>query len=217
VLIEVEDRAGNIAQVSLSVTAGVNAGSAASPLPAALRVGAFTLETEGDPAASWARMTSVSPTEVQIEPAGLAFTRRLRLRHDGDGAARGAFCYERNSDGSLRTVSQAQVEPDLSPSCWVLRAGTYGVGVDSLPPELSLFARGGELRFRLTDDLSGIDDATVRCTVDDFPAVPEFEYKERGGAVWTPQPLSSGTHEIAFAAADRAGNARCWQMSVSIP
>jgi hypothetical protein len=89
--------------------------------------------------------------------------------------------------------------------------------VDSLPPELSLFARGGELRFRLTDDLSGIDDAAVRCTVDDFPAVPEFEYEERGGAVWMPQPLTSGAHEIAFSAADRAGNARTWRLTVHAP
>ncbi|MCX6600314.1 MAG: M23 family metallopeptidase [bacterium] len=217
VQIEVEDRSGNIAQVALTVTAGNDARRAASPLPAALQAGAFTLETEGDPAASWARLTLLSPTEVRIEPAGLAFTRRLRLRHDGDGAARGAFCYERTSGGSLRTVSQAQVESDLSPSCWVLRAGTYGVGVDSLPPELSLFVRGGELRFRLTDDLSGIDDAAVRCTVDDFPAVPEFEYEERGGTVWTPQPLTSGAHEVAFTAADRAGNARTWRLTVNVP
>jgi hypothetical protein len=217
VQIEIEDRSGNISQVALTVTAGTDARTAVSAPPAARQAGAFTLETEGDPAASWARLTLVSPTEVRIDPHGLAFSRRLRLRHDGDGAAPGAFCYERNSNGALRTVSQAQEEADSSPSCWILRAGTYGVGLDSLPPELSLFARGGELHFRLRDDLSGVDDASVRCTVDDFPAVPEFEYEERGGTVWTPQPLVSGAHEVAFTAADRAGNARRWQMSVSIP
>jgi hypothetical protein len=214
--IEVEDRAGNIAQVSLTVTAGANKRGAASPLPAALQAGAFTLETDGDPAASWARAASLSPAEVRIEPANLAFTRRLRLRHDGD-AVPGTFCYERNSAGSLRTVSQAQEEADSSPSCWILRAGIYGVGVDSLPPELSLFVRGGQLRFRLTDDLSGVDDAAVHCTVDGLTAVPEFEYEERGGAVWTQQPLSSGAHEVAFTAADRAGNAHRWLTVVTLP
>ena len=217
VLIEIEDRNGNISQVSLTVTAGADARGIGSPLPAALQAGAFTLETDGDPAASWARLTNVSPTEVQIEPAGLAFTRRLLLRHDGDGAKRGTFCCERKPDGSLRTVSQAQVEPDSSPSCWVLRAGTYGVGLDSLPPELSLFVRAGEVRFRLTDDASGVDDATVRCTMDGLTAVPEFEYEERGGAVWTPQPLNSGAHDVAFTAADRAGNARTWRLTVTVP
>jgi hypothetical protein len=162
-------------------------------------------------------LTPLSPTEVRIEPAGLAFTRRLRLRHDGDRPARGAFFYERKSDGSLRTLTQTQEETESSSGCWVLRAGIYGVGVDTLPPELSLFVRGGELRFRLTDDLSGVDDATVRCTVDGRAAVPEFEYEERGGAVWTPQPLSSGAHEVSFSAADRAGNARTWQLNVTVP
>lgn len=217
VQVEIEDRAGNIAQVALTVTAGADTHHAESTAPAALQAGAFTLETDGDPAASWARITALSPTEVRIEPQGLAFTRRLRLLHDGDRPARGAFCYERKSNGALRTVSQAQAEPDSSRSCWILRAGTYGIGLDSLPPELSLHVRSRELRFRLTDDLSGVDDATVRCTVDRLAAVPEFEYEERGGAVWTPQPLTSGAHAVAFTAADRAGNARAWRLTVTVP
>jgi len=217
VLIEIEDRSGNVSQVSVMVSAGE--GQLAEWMAGPFRsAGAFTLEMYDEPAAlSWARLVNVSPTQVRIEPADLAFADRLRLRYGWGPLPRGMFFYERKPNGSLRTVSQAQVEPDSSPSCWILRAGTYGVGLDSLPPELSLFVRGGELRFRLRDDLSGVDDATVRCTVDDFPAVPEFEYEERGGTVWTPQPLTSGAHEVAFTAADRAGNARCWQMSVSIP
>jgi hypothetical protein len=216
VLIEVEDRSGNVSEIAFTVTAGIGV-----PIEVhgggIRRAGGFTLETLGDPTQVWTTLKLLSPTEVRIGPDGLAFTRRLRLRHDGDGPARGTFFYERKSDGSLRTLSSAQDESDPAPGCWILRAGTYGVAVDSLPPMISLFVRGGQLRFRLSDDLSGIDDSAVRCTVDGVTAVPEFECEERGGAVWTQQPLTSGAHEVVFTAADRAANLRTWRLTVTVP
>jgi hypothetical protein len=218
VSIEIEDRSGNLSEIAFTVTAGNGQliESYAAPIE---RAGSFILEIEEDPATSWMTFDVLSPSEVRIGPPGLAFTRRLRLLYNNNRnrLPNGSFFYERNSQGGLRTVSLAQEEPDSSPSCWVLRAGTYGVGSDSLPPELSLFVRGRVLRFRLSDDLSGIDDATVRCTVDGVTAVPEFEHEERGGAVWTQQPLTPGGHEVAFSAADRAGNSRVWNVTVHVP
>jgi hypothetical protein len=217
VVIEVEDRAGNIAQVKLAVTAGTNTPSVNPQIPPAIQSGSFTLETAGDPSAAWAELTALSADEVRISPASLAFGKRLRLLHNDQRALPGTFCYERNTAGSLRTISQAQLDPDSLSNCWILRAGTYGVGQDSLPPELSLSVRGGKLHFRLTDDLSGIDDAAVRAAIDGQTAIPEFEYEERGGMIWTPKPLISGAHDVVFTAADRAGNTRRWQSEIVMP
>lgn len=217
VVIEVEDRAGNVTQVEFTVTAGADVPRADPQTSFTIQSGTFTLETGGDPTATWAEMSALSPDEVKISPAGLAFGRRLRLLHTNQRALPGVFCYERKTDGALRTIAQAQLDPDSLSNCWILRAGTYGVGQDSLPPELSLYARGGELRFQLSDGLSGIDDSTVRATIDGQTAIPEFEYEERGGAIWTPQPLTSGSHNVVFTAADRAGNVGMWQTTITVP
>jgi hypothetical protein len=90
------------------------------------------------------------------------------------------------------------------------------VAEDHDPPRLLVSGGRGKLTFELTDLESGVDDGSVRCTVDGRVAVPEFEYEERGGPIWTDQPLSKGSHDVVFRAADRAGNERSWNVTVTV-
>ncbi|MDD5089245.1 MAG: Ig-like domain-containing protein, partial [bacterium] len=103
-----------------------------------------------------------------------------------------------------------------SMSCRILRGGVYGVAEDRNPPRLVISGRSGKITFQLTDGESGIDDSSVRCSVDGRAAVAEYEYEEDGGDVWTPIALKAGDHNVTFTAADRAGNERSWTITVTV-
>ena len=101
-------------------------------------------------------------------------------------------------------------------SCYVLRGGTYGIAEDATPPKLLLSGRGGKLTFTLTDDESSIDDSSVRCKVDGEVAIPEYEYEEDGGSIWTRSKLRAGEHRVEFEAANRAGLTKSWDVKVTV-
>jgi hypothetical protein len=218
VVLEVANRVGVTSTISLRVTAGSWPSHSSAELPIVVEVGRFTLRTGGDAAAAWAKVQEVSEREIEISPSGLAFGDRLRLEYrleEGE-SPNGLFFYERDSRGRIQPLAPAENGDTPSLSCLILRAGTYGVGMDTDPPFLRLRSRSGVIRYRLTDNLSGVDDRSIRCTVDGRTAVPEFEYDAHGGAAWTPQPLAPGRHAVEFSAADRAGNSRTWQTTVTV-
>ena len=91
-------------------------------------------------------------------------------------------------------------------ACYIMHGGTYGIAEDYVPPTVQLFAHGRFLTFKLTDNASGVDDSEVRCKIDGHTAIAEFEYDQKGGAIWTREPLTRGRHTVEFSAKDRAGN-----------
>jgi hypothetical protein len=216
--IEVEDRAGNVTRVRVSVTAGPWPRSGAKAAPRELRAGAFVLETNGDRTASWASMQTTGADEVRLAPADFAFGDRLRLSYackptGGNGRP---YFYELAKGWRKPLFAIPGGAPD-SLSCFVLRAGTYGVAWDAAPPDLTLSVLKGRLKFRLTDAVSLIDDSSVRATVNGRTAIAEYEYEEKGGFIWTQAPLSRGSHAVTLTAADRAGNSKTWQADIHIP
>jgi hypothetical protein len=218
VRIEVEDRSGNKTERRLNVTAGPWPEASAKTRPAELRADGFLLPLKNDRAALWARMESLTAREVLIGPVGMAFGDRLRLSVCLRESERlpGTFFYQRTGKGGMRPLWPLPATSADSLACQILTSGIYGIGTDTEPPVLTLTVQQNKIRFRLTDGLSAVDDRTIRCTVDGHTAIAEFEYEERGGYIWTQQPLSRGSHEIVFTAGDRAGNLRIWNEIISI-
>ncbi|RPH96099.1 M23 family metallopeptidase [candidate division KSB1 bacterium] len=217
VQIEVEDRAGNITRCEIAISAGAWPPSAETTNNEDFNCGAFTLSTKNDPTASWAVLEQASSDrEIRIGPAHFAFGDRLRLSYSAQDF-RGHYFYELTSKGGRKPLSVIKNSASNDPVCLILRSGTYGVGEDTEPPNLTLSVRKGIIRFRISDGLSGVDDGSIRCSVDGLTAIAEFEYEERGGDIWTPQPLSKGSHTVVMTAADRAGNERIWSNSIIIP
>jgi hypothetical protein len=217
VTIEIVDRAGNMTNTSINVTCGAWPRTSGKPLPREIKLGEFCLDTKSDPLAAWAQLSQVQPHEVNVGPTGFAFGGRTRLCCCLSDAERkkGAYLYER-SGKSTRAQWPSLNDAGDTLSCMILRGGTYGIGFDSEPPTLSLSAKHGKITFRLTDDLAGVDYATIRCEVDKRTAIADFEYEERGGDIWTQEPLTRGSHEVSFTAADRAGNSRRWHETILI-
>jgi hypothetical protein len=217
VTIEIGDRGGNVTAAHFTVTSGAWPRVTPKPLPREIRIGEFCLDTKSDPVAAWARITELGSDEISIGPAGFAFSGKTKLCHCLRDLERkqGAFVYERGGK-SIRAQWPSLSEAGDTLSCQILRGGIYGVGFDHEPPLLTLSAKGDRLGFHLTDDLSGVDYTALRCTVDGLTAIADFEFEERGGDIWTRQPLNRGAHEISFTAADRAGNSRTWHETVML-
>ena len=219
ITIEVEDRAGNTASVTLKVTARAPTPREFTPACSSLTAGRFVIETGDDPLAAWAECELLSARELRVGESGFAFGDRHVLTYsfsEGESLP-GLYFYERKSSGGRRALwRSAELDSPSSMSCRILRGGVYGVSEDSEPPKLLISGRSGKITFQLTDAESGIDDSSVRCTVDGRTAVAEYEYKEGGGEIWTPCALAKGDHDVEFTAADRAGNERRWNVTVTV-
>ncbi len=218
VRIEVEDRAGNVSSVRLTVTAGPWPKPSRKPIPRTLEAGDFSLATATDRTATWADVQVSGPAEVRIAPASFAFGNRLRLSYrcsPANGGGRPYF-YEL-AKGWKKPLFAIPGGASDSLSCYVLRAGTYGIAYDADPPDLLLSVLKGRIKFKVTDAISLIDDSSVRCTVDGHVAIAEYEYEEKGGFIWTQKPLARGRHDVTLTAADRAGNSKTWQVAIQVP
>jgi hypothetical protein len=217
VQIEVSDRAGNVSTVNLRVSAGNWPKSPSQPLQSKISVGAFTLSMGAIPAESWAQVDERLDNEIHIGPTGLAFADRLKLTYSAPNVGRGGwFFYERFANGRIKPYWTLNGNSPDSISCFVLRAGTYGIARDNQPPDLKLSVKSGQLVFRLSDGMSGVDDGTIRCKVDGQPAIAQFEYEQRGGTIWTMLPLERGSHAVELTAGDRAGNVQTWHETVAV-
>ncbi|MBU0507525.1 M23 family metallopeptidase [bacterium] len=219
VTVQVVDRAGNTAEVFLNVTAGAWNPLKSPSSGGTLCSGRFEVELGHDPLAAWAEIESLGDREIRIGPDDFAFGDRHVLTYrlaDGESLP-GLYFYERRESGGRRTLwRRADRDATESIACNVLRGGVYGVAEDHDPPRLLVSGGQGKLTFELTDSESGVDDSSIRCAVDGRAAIPEFEYDERGGPIWTDQPLGKGPHDVVFWAADRAGNERSWNVTVTV-
>lgn len=217
--IEVEDRAGNITQARVPVTCGDFDTTHSPAPPIMLNAGRFKLQTD-DVTLAWARLDSVAPLEVTITPFDLGFTRACTLSYHFQTGEKvpGLFFYERSASGGMRAMwRMAGLDQDSAMSCTIFHGGTFGVGIDDAPPTVQFSVSKGQIRFKVRDVLSYIDDSSIRCRVDGMTAIPEFEYDASGGAIWTREPLRRGVHRVEFDAADRAGNVGHWLSEVRIP
>ncbi|MCB1059236.1 MAG: M23 family metallopeptidase [Calditrichaeota bacterium] len=211
VRIEVEDRNGNTTSVRLPVESGSDRLAARTADDCA----SIGYELAGsETALSWSRLCSVGG-ECQLNNAEFAFPGKLTLTAR-EPFVPGKYWY-RKSGAAKRSAMWRIPSEDLSAmSCYVLRGGTYGIAEDATPPKLLLSGRGGKLTFTLTDDESSIDDSSVRCKVDGEVAIPEYEYEEDGGSIWTRSKLRAGEHRVEFEAANRAGLTKSWDVKVTV-
>jgi hypothetical protein len=212
VRIEVEDRNGNTTSVRIPVQSGLDR----LAMIAEHNCDAQNFELTGDETAlSWSRLCEVGG-ECVINDADFAFTGKLMLTAN-ESFAPGKYWYRRSGATGRSAMWRIPSDDMSAMSCYVLRGGTYGITEDATPPKLVLSGNSGRLKFTLTDPESSIDDSNVRCKVNSEIAVPEYEYEEDGGEIWTQTKLRSGNHRVEFEAANRAGLVKTWDVMVTIP
>lgn len=212
VRIEVEDRNGNTTSQTIDVNIG---DKLRQPFVGALKA-ATTFQLTGDQVAfSWANFTERN-SECLINDEDFAFPAKLVLKSD-EKFEPGKYWYKRGGAAGRSPMWRIPADDPELMSCYVLRGGTYGISVDATPPKLTLSGASGKLTFKLSDNESSIDDSSVRCRVDGETAIPEFEYEEDGGTIWTQTALSRGQHRVEFEAMNRAGLLKTWDVMVTIP
>ncbi len=210
--IEVTDRNGNSTTVRLPVEAGNK-----RPLPATSNeCNSSNYELNGSEVAlSWSFVCDVAGG-CRVNDDDFAFPAKLTLTAF-ESFQPGKYFYRGSSSGKRSALWRIPAEDASVMSCYVLRGGIYGVAIDDSPPKLILSGKSGNLKFTLTDDESSIDDSSVRCKVNGAAAIPEYEYEDNGGVIWTQTKLRSGQHRVEFEAANRAGLTRSWDVMVTVP
>ncbi|MBM3324367.1 MAG: M23 family metallopeptidase [Calditrichaeota bacterium] len=151
-------------------------------------------------------LAAESSDEVHLSPE-LGFYRKATLTWTSPtgGLESGTYLYQKFGK-SKRFLT---AEPDSSGRRLVAKiphTGTFGIGRDTRPPQLSIRVEGREIVFEAKDAETGIDTRTVRCRVDGRTAIAEYEPEESGGRIWMPFELSNGEHEIRLQADDKVGN-----------
>lgn len=212
VRIEVEDRNGNTSSVRIALEAG----SERRNLRArdSVETPEFVL-TGDDVSLSWAEL-SPQGQEILINNDDFAFPAKLVLTAN-QPFEQGKYFFKGSGTTGRIPLWRIPGGADETISCYVLRGGTYGVAVDATPPKLVVSGKSGKLTFTLVDEESSIDDGSVKCRVNGQTAIPEFEYEEDGGLIWTQSSLGRGTHRVQFEAANRAGMSKSWDVEVNIP
>ncbi len=105
---------------------------------------------------------------------------------------------------------------DMVVSTEISKLGRCAVLTDTIAPRISRVSPGNgaavtkkrpKIRFKLTDDLSGIaDDTYVVITVDGVWAIPEYDTESKWMITYPSQSLDLGEHTIRIEVRDRAGN-----------
>ncbi len=210
--IEVEDRNGNTESVRIPVEAG---------LPAVRTRKEMSCESNGfvlsgdEVSLSWAEVFPVG-NECRINDENFAFPAKQVLTAN-ENFEPGKYFYKRSGATGKTPLWRIPSTDSTKMSCFVLRGGAYGIAIDDSPPKLTLTGKSGKISFTLVDPESSIDDNRVRCKIDGEVAIPEYEYEEDGGVIWTRSKLSSGKHRVEFEAANRAGLLKNWDTTVTIP
>jgi hypothetical protein len=218
VRIEVADRSGNLSTINLNITVNQTVFNASNVNTGEYSADQFSLS--GDVASlSWVTLDQVNDHEVSIGESLDGFYDQLMLTYqipEGENKT-GLYWYQRSGKGGRSARWSIPDESESSMSCYILRGGTFGIGRDDTPPKLLLTPGSGGFKFDLRDPETGIDDSTIRCTIDGSTAIAEYEYEENGGAIHTRDPLKSGSHQIHFEAANRAGVVKVWDLTMKLP
>jgi hypothetical protein len=99
-------------------------------------------------------------------------------------------------------------------SASVKNLGFYYLMEDQTPPFVAIVKTGRNLRFRISDNLSGIDN--YRATVDGHWVLLEYDYKS--GALWgtVPKSIGSGKYNLSLTVTDKKGNKRELKQQIAL-
>ena len=216
-VIEISDRSGNTSKITMNATVAGLHDDSEDLRNRVHDVGHFRL-TGNERALSWAYLESAGSREVRVgDPLDGHFDRlTLTYTLSPDEDAEGLYWYKQSSKGK-RALWTVPGEADSIMSCYLMRGGAYGIAVDKTPPRLLISRSGRGFSFDLRDSETGVDDSSVRCTIDGKTAIAEYEYEENGGNIWTQDVLSAGEHSIHFTAANKAGIVKEWDVTMTLP
>jgi hypothetical protein len=123
--------------------------------------------------------------------------------------------YRLDSDNSLRFAG-GDMTDNMVVSGEISKLDRYVVLSDTIAPRISKVSPGNDaavtkkrprIRFKLTDDLSGIaDDTSIEITIDGVWAIPEYDTESKWMVTYPSQSLDLGEHTIRIEVRDRAGN-----------
>jgi hypothetical protein len=172
-----------------------------------------------------------APDAIELAPAGSTIDRRPLVGFAVDAGPSGLASFAATLDGEPMQIAdgRASLRPaaDLAYGehrvVWHAtdRAGNERDGfwtfrvVDPSPPVLSEAApaagdrteeRRPRLAFRLVDDGTGVDPASLRVVLDGVDVAAAGTFAD-GIFTFTPAPLAFGAHAVRVLAADRSGNA----------
>jgi hypothetical protein len=99
-------------------------------------------------------------------------------------------------------------------SASVKNIGFYYLMEDQTPPFIATIKTGRNLRFRISDNLSGIED--YRATVDGLWVLLEYDYKS--GALWgtVPKSIGRGKYKLILTVTDKMGNKRSFKQLITL-
>jgi hypothetical protein len=155
---------------------------------------------------------------LEIGPPDLLIDSSFRLTLDiPAGLDKSKLAIFRFTDDNEMLYAGSDVSGDSTQiSADIAHAGIYAILVDSIGPRISKLSpyngesvksRRPRIRFKMTDDLSGIgDDRDITITVDDEWAIPEYDVDTDWMETYPSGNLGIGEHVIRIVVRDRVGN-----------
>jgi hypothetical protein len=159
-------------------------------------------------------LKSPEPSTYYLEPAWMPLKRRATLRWEiSDSSARTGL-YHINSSGKPTFLSNNR---DTSGALMAKSAdlGAFTALRDDNPPSLLLTSprldrairkSKPEFRFKISDDLSGIDSESIEITIDGEWILAEYDQPRHSVKTRLLKPLTQGKHKLIFKLQDKCGN-----------
>ena len=155
------------------------------------------------------------------DESGYALTPALFILHRGltvtvraDSLLPHAGLYFRGRTGLRYLGRPVDLGPGVLSGRVLQTLGTLSIRTDDRPPDVSrLFISSGRhrpltIRFRITDDLSGVEYESVKLYIDNTPVIPSIDGEHRRVQYQSSAPLERGSHRFLMRCSDRAGNVR---------
>jgi len=154
----------------------------------------------------------------EISPAGLPLKSDIELSFKLDGqddfARLGIFKLNHRNKWKYVTSEIKDKRIVASSS----RTGTFGLLTDNKSPRVkkiypgrgkTVFKKYPKIRFKISDDLSGIEnDRNISVTIDGQFCIPEYDPETEWLKTYPRYGLTDGRHELKIVVSDRAGNSR---------
>ncbi len=168
-----------------------------------------------------------SPLFLQVqkinggEEPSYAFSPRLTILRDGlrvrlrsDSSPEHSALYFRNRSALHFLEKRSAGDGGVLQGRLTQTLGMLSVRTDEAPPSISRLSvnvpghRSVVIRFRIRDNLSGVEYESVKLYIDSTPVIPDIDGEHRRVQYQSSAPLERGSHRLLIRCSDRAGNSR---------
>lgn len=179
-----------------------------------IRLGEYTLTWEAGSLPAAVRVAPCLDTlsrVLRLTEKEVPLYRRARLKVQGDFSARSVIC-QVGADGRLSPLATRQTEDGIEAPVAFL--ANFTVAPDTVAPEVKYQGvSGGKLRFRISDDFSGI--TRYRVEVNGKWCLPEYDPKRLSLTVALKEtPFHRGENTVRVTVEDGVGNLTTFEGTV---